>query len=429
MLLHLPPTRRPLTSVGTAVLGLSLLALNLTACGSETADDGPDPRTDGGAVLQSQVAQQAPDESTDLTDAVEGLRGLGHDLSTHLPAESGSGGNQVFSPASLAIAFAMLREGAGRASGDEIDDVIGLPENRQAAYNRIVTALTDVGDGDRLEINDAIFLDPGFDVRQPYLDAIQRWYGAGLHQTAFPSPALDDINGWVDDKTHGRIPRLLDQLDPAAVFALVNTIYLNAKWERPFDPGDTSSADFTTGTGDHISAKTMHNDTELDLVRGEGWRAVRLPYAGGKLSMWVLLPDRGGDPKQLLRPELLGGLSHAARPTMVELSLPRWDTETNADLVPVLQDLGMRQTFGTGQYPGVTKDPRFVVSDVIQQANITVGEKGTVAAAATAIVGEVSAMPPQGVDFTADHPFAFAIVHDETGVPLFEGVVSDPSAG
>jgi serpin B len=173
----------------------------------------------------------------------------------------------------------------------------------------------------------------------------------------------------------------------------------------------------------------MHNDTELDLVRGEGWRAVRLPYAGGKLSMWVLLPDRGGDPKQLLRPELLGGLSDAARSTMVELSLPRWDTETNADLVPVLQDLGMRETFGTGQYPGVTKDPRFVVSDVIQQANITVGEKGTVAAAATAIVGEVSAMPPQGVEFTADHPFAFAIVHDETGVPLFEGVVSDPSAG
>ena len=79
-----------------------------------------------------------------------------------------------------------------------------------------------------------------------------------------------------------------------AVFALVNTIYLNAKWELPFDPSDTSSDDFTTGTGDHVSVKTMHNDTELDLVRGEGWRAVRLPYAGGKLSMWVLLPDRGG---------------------------------------------------------------------------------------------------------------------------------------
>ncbi len=33
-MLHLPSTRRPLTSAGTAVLGLSLLALSLTACGS-----------------------------------------------------------------------------------------------------------------------------------------------------------------------------------------------------------------------------------------------------------------------------------------------------------------------------------------------------------------------------------------------------------
>ena len=97
---------------------------------------------------------------------------------------------------------------------------------------------------------------------------------------------------------------------------------------------------------------------------------------------------------------------------MVDLSLPRWDTETNADLVPVLQDLGMRETSGPASTRASPNDPRFVVSDVVQQANITVGEKGTVAAAATAIVGEVSAMPPQGVDFTADHPFAFAIVHD-----------------
>jgi serine protease inhibitor len=39
-----------------------------------------------------------------------------------------------------------------------------------------------------------------------------------------------------------------------------------------------------------------------------------------------------------------------------------------------------------------------------------------------------SAVPVQpGTVFDADHPFAFAVMHDATGTPLFEGVVGDPS--
>ncbi len=400
----------------------------LTACGTGHTDGGlgPDPGA-GGALLQSSAKRAVPDRATNLSDAATGLRHLGHDLSVRLPADSGTAGNQVFSPASLAIAFAMLREGAGPAGGAEIDDVIGLPANRRAAYSLIVHALTDVGRGDTLEINDALFLDPSFEVKQTYLDTIATWYGAGIHQTPFPAPALDDINGWVKARTHDRIPKLLDQLDPAAVFALVNTIYLNARWAKPFDASDTSDQPFTTAAGDVVSVKTMHNDTPLDYTKGPGWQAVRMPYAGGKLSMWVLVPDRSGDPRDLLRSDVLARAAAEATSTQVDLTLPRWDTETHADLVDVLSGLGMKRTFGVGQYPGVTSDPRFTISQVVQQANITVGEKGTEAAAATAIVGEVSALAPQGVEVAADHPFAYAIVHDATGVPLFEGVVSDPS--
>ncbi len=112
---------------------------------------------------------------------------------------------------------------------------------------------------------------------------------------------------------------------------------------------------------------------------------------------------------------------------MVGLHLPRWDTETKADLTDVLGRLGLHQTYAAGQFPGITRDPSFFISQVVQQANITVGEKGTIAAAATAIVGETSAPMPADIQVNADHPFAFAIVHDKTGVPLFEGVVGDPS--
>jgi len=409
-----------------ALLVLPLFVL--AACGGGHTDGGLGPDNGaGGALLESKVAWAAATPSVDFTDTANGLRRLGHDLSTQLPADAGHGGNQVFSPASLAIAFAMLREGAGPASAAEIDKVLGLPADRQAAYNALLHALAGVGGGDRLEINDALFLDPGLAVKQTYLDAIKWWYGAGLHQTNFPDPALGDINGWVKAQTHGRIPHLLDQLDPSAVFALVNTIYLNAKWQSPFDPTETKDAPFTTAAGNTVTVKMMHSQTRYDYAQGDGWQAVRLPYASGDLSMWVLVPDGITDPKALLGPDVLSAAVHEATGSSVELNLPRWNTETMADLTDVLGRMGLDKTFATGQFPGITQDPSFFISQVVQQANITVGETGTVAAAASAIVGETSAPVPAKIQVNADHPFAFAIVHDASGVPLFEGVVGDPS--
>ena len=229
--------------------------------------------------------------------------------------------------------------------------------------------------------------------------------------------------------SHGRIPQLLDDLDPAAVFALVNTIYLNAKWAQPFEPSETHDDSFTTGDGSNVTVPMMHSTSELDYAEGKGWQAVRLPYKGGELSMWVLLPTGKVDPIELLSSQTLAAAGDGFAPGNVGLSLPRWDTETKADLTDLLRSLGMEETFDHGDFTALTSDPSFAISQVVQQANITVGEKGTVAAAATAIIGETTAIQPPDdlIEVNADHPFAFVVMHDPTGVPLFEGVVADPS--
>ena len=112
-----PSTRRAGFS---AVLGLSLVALAACGGGQTAGGLGPDPGA-GGKLLQSKMAWSAAAPSVDFTDTADGLRRLGYGLATQLPADTGQGGNQVFSPASLAMAFAMLREGAGPASAAEID--------------------------------------------------------------------------------------------------------------------------------------------------------------------------------------------------------------------------------------------------------------------------------------------------------------------
>lgn len=404
----------------TALACASLVAA--TACGTATEVKGSSAHLEAPGV---QMAEPVTDLMYD--DLATGNRRVGYELARSIPTEDG---NLVFSPASLSIAFAMLREGAVGPTADEIDWVLHLPPDRQKVYNGLLHQLSDVGAGDVLEINDALFLDKSLQVRPEFLDVLKRWYGAGVELADFPGPALDQINAWVDDKTHGRIPQLLDQLDPLTVFVLVNTIYLNAKWQQPFAAEDTNDGTFTTGSGDDVTVPMMHAHDSYDYAEDSAWQAVRLPYQGGELSMVVLLPRDDTDPVELLRASVLAAADRGFSTSEVELALPKWDTETTVDLTGILSSMGMDGTFGgRGNFSALTPDPTFAVTKVLQQANITVGEKGTEAAAATAVVGEAGAAPPPPdlVEFVADHPFAFAIVHEPTGVPLFEGVVADPS--
>jgi serpin B len=73
------------------------------------------------------------------------------------------------------------------------------------------------------------------------------------------------------------------------------------------------------------------------------------------------------------------------------------------------------------------------ISKGIHQANVDVDEKGTEAAAATALEmatgGCTGTEPLKTITLRLDRPFLFLIRDLETGAILFMGQVTDPSAG
>jgi serpin B len=146
--------------------------------------------------------------------------------------------------------------------------------------------------------------------------------------------------------------------------------------------------------------------------------------------MWVLLPDLAADfsPVDLLAPAVLAEAAATARPRDIHLALPRWDFQTDEPLNETLQGLGMVTPFSGEADFSAAGDLGFI-DQVIHRADITVDEKGTEAAAVTGIAMEESAVQVPPLAFEADRPFAFAIVDDTTGAPIFEGVVADPTAG
>jgi serine protease inhibitor len=173
----------------------------------------------------------------------------------------------------------------------------------------------------------------------------------------------------------------------------------------------------------------MQQVGSMRSAEGEGWQAVELPYVGERLAMWILVPTGDRAPSDVLTPDVLEAVGPGLTGGAVELHLPRWDFDTAVPLMPVLQALGMHAPFdaATADFSGISETPLWI-GDAIHRATITVDEWGTEAAAVTGLAFASSGPPPPDAVIHADHPFAFAILDTQEGVPLFIGQVADPSA-
>jgi serpin B len=85
--------------------------------------------------------------------------------------------------------------------------------------------------------------------------------------------------------------------------------------------------------------------------------------------------------------------------------------------------------FGQADFSGMDGTRNLYIGDVIHKAFIAVGEKGTEAAAATAVVMRAGSAPPTGLAIHADRPFIYVLRDQPTGAILFMGRVLDPTQG
>jgi serpin B len=333
--------------------------------------------------------------------------------------------NWVASPLSIAYAFSMARAGARGETAAEIDHCFGFPATgRDEAFNALSRQVVPTDPRATVLIGNALFTSQGFPVGKPFLSTLAAQYGAGVYTVDFRSPnAAKTMNDWVRAQTADRIRKLFDQVDPDTRLVLANAVYLKAEWQRRFDY--TDPADFRTADGSIRQVPTMHLETDLRYAWGAGWQAVEVPYAHSDLAMWIMIPDGSGSPDRLLTADSMAAVGAALRPDYLELALPKWDFSTVIDLADPLTQLGVRQAFSpTADFSGIQSG--LYINQAIHRADITVDEQGTRAAAATAIGMTVSARVQPTTVVRADHPFAFAIVHRPTGVPLFVGHVANP---
>ena len=348
--------------------------------------------------------------------------------------------NSVISPLSVYLALGMTANGASHETLNQFESVLGGGKVSLEEINRynseLIYALRS-NDDRKLRIADSIWFDTAKDltVNQSFLDKNSQYYGAGIFQQNFKDPAtMEQINGWVSDNTEGKIPAILDEMDQDAIMYLINTVLFEANWMVPYNESQVAPGTFHAASGDQNATFMTSKETYL---KDGGAQGMMKYFKDGRMALTAVLPPAGLSAEQYVK-SLTGdkwlSLMESAGVEEANSHLPKFKFEYEKKLAQPLQQMGLTNAFDVQKADftelGSYTNRNISVNEVLHKAFIEVDEAGAKAGAATAVemIARMSMPVGEPVELWFDQPFVCAIVDTETNLPLFLGVVQNPTA-
>ncbi|XP_035826973.1 serpin B3 [Aplysia californica] len=347
----------------------------------------------------------------------------------------------VYSPYSIHSALSMTALGARGQTASEMYSTLGLtsmaagPDN---AYHDLIVRLNSAKDV-QLYTGNGIFTNPSFNIVPSFVTDVQNKYFAkaeAFDMNAAGGPEKP-INDFIERNTHDMIKNVVksNSITSDTVMLLVNTLFFKGNWAENFDVYKTQKKPFHQLGGARSQVDMMKDERHVNFKSDNSLKAdmVRIPFKGGRFSLYVVLPQ-SVDGITALETSLTSGdainkLFDGLEPKYASLEIPKFRIESSFQLKDQLKALGMVKAFDAkaANFSGITPAKETYISSVIHQAMIEVKETGTTAAATTAVSIEATSLlvpPPDMVYFRADHPFLFFLRDDQTKQILFQGKFS-----
>ncbi|HLK59066.1 MAG TPA: serpin family protein [Chthonomonadaceae bacterium] len=341
--------------------------------------------------------------------------------------------NVFLSPSSVALALEMTYNGANGSTKAAMEKALQIQGMSMEEVNKanavLLASLKSPDPAVQLDIANGLWISKegqGTPVKPDFVQRNREFYGAEIGDLA---GAPDNVNAWVNQKTYGKITKMLERSDLRdAVAVLMNAVYFKGAWTQKFDPAKTGSGTFTDSKGNKLPAHMMSQSGNYNYFQGDHFQMVDLPYGSGRMSMELLLPD-ANTPLSVLEASLttdnwnrwITGL----RKRHGDIQIPRLELHYEADLIPSLTALGMGEAFKpAADFSGIASG--IYITKAKHKTYLAVNEEGTEAAAATVVV--MSRGMALGFRFTADRPFLCAIRDNKTGAILFLGAINAPKA-
>jgi serpin B len=357
-------------------------------------------------------------------------------------------GNLAFSPLSVTTALTMTWAGARGDTAAQMKKVLhleGTPEHALDAAGALVASYGAADNKVTIRVANRLFGDKAYTFDKAYLGRLEADFGAPLLPVDFrkaPDDARRAVNDWVAHETRDRVKDLIppNGVTPDTRLVLANAIYFLGEWATPFEPVATQPAAFHATATTSRDVPTMHEEVSLHFAALDGVKVLDLPYKNGALALGLVLPDAVdglGAVEARLGAEAIDKWFGALKTVKVDVALPKFEISPPESLAlgDMLQAMGMPLAFDRGKadFTGIAgpSDPaeRLCIGQVFHKAFVKVDEKGTEAAAATAVeamAAGAAPMPEPVQEFKADHPFLFFLRDVRSGMILFMGRVNDP---
>lgn len=338
----------------------------------------------------------------------------------------------VISPVSVSYLMAMLANGANGQTKTDIMKALQLTDNdldeMNALYRMMIQRRGSLDKETTLRIANYFAMNKDVELKDAYANNMKAIYNAGIESLDFTSPKTTaHINNWCKKNTNGMIPSIINNVDANASAYIMNAIFFNGTWADKFNKSNTKNENFKGYTRDITMVPMMHKSDKLLYWANDMYAAVRIPYGNGSYTMTVMLPNEGKSIDEMLKSMENADFTawrQDAEQCIVDLKLPRFTTEADVTLNNIISELGAANIFSSkADFTNIANTNMFV-SQMFQKAKIEVSEEGTKAAAVTAAIMTMSALPteePKHVTFHANRPFVYMITEANTNAIFFMG--------
>jgi serpin B len=389
--------------------------------------------------------QVAPPPADAVAKLARSSNAFGFDLYQRLRRQPG---NLVISPASITTALAMTWGGAEGETAAQMREVLhleGTADEVMTLSGQLAGSLQDPARPVVFRIANQLFCEQTYQLVPAFVAKTRAAFGAPVELLDFkkePERARVHINRWVEEKTRHRIQNLIpqDAVKPDTRLVLVNAIYFLGDWADPFNRDETRPMPFHLTASETKNVPTMTRTDQFRIAQQAGVTALEIPYKGGELSMMLLVPDAIDGLAAVegaLDARKVDALASAMKPEWVWVALPKFEVNPGESLRlgKDLKALGMPLAFdpNLADFTGIANPSnpaqRLVIGEVFHKGFVKVDEKGTEAAAATAVMGPETGVSADGGPrpFQVNRPFLFLIRDNASGLVLFLGRVNDPS--
>ena len=319
--------------------------------------------------------------------------------------------NLIISPLSIYQAISLATNGA---KGETQKELLKLLDEKEMEEINLINRdiLNKIKDFKSLEIANAIMC------KLVPLNDFKKIAEYNYNSEILPLKNVNRINKWCEKKTHGKIKKIIEKLNPMTFMIILNAIYFKGEWFKTFEKEFTTKQTFYNLNKNEKKVDMMEITDHYNYFEDANLQSIELPYNKESFSALVILPKKNLNINEFIEildkdKDYLYSIINNMKYNKVNLKLPKFELEYSKSLKEILKDMDVKLPFDNiTDFSKIRAQNDIYIDDIIHKTYLKVNEQGTEAAAVTAVIMVENAFIPREekiYSMNVNRPFLFIL--------------------